>query len=50
MVDSPTRISPNTQSILDHIYIENSMLNEIISIGVIKFDIFDHYPIIIKLK
>ena len=50
MVVSPTKISPNRQSILDHIYIANSMLNKIISAGVIKFDISDHYPTIIKLK
>ena len=46
----PTRVSPNRQSILDYIYIENSRLNEIISIGVMKFNISDHHPIIIKLK
>ena len=50
MVVSPIRISPNRQSILDHIYIENSMHNEIISVGVIQFDISDHHPTIIKLK
>ena len=50
MVDSPTRISLNWQSILNDIYIKNSLLNEIMSIGVIKFDIFDHHPRIIKLK
>ena len=49
MVVSPTRISPNRQSILD-IYIENSKHNEIISVGVIQFDISDHHPTIIKLK
>ena len=50
MVVLPTRISPNRQSILDHIYIEKSMHNEIISVGVIQFDIFDHHPTIIILK
>ena len=50
MIVLPTRISPNRQSILDHIYIENSMLNEIICVGVIKFDISDHHPTIITLK
>ena len=50
MVVSPTRISPNRQSILDIIYIENSMHNEIISVGVIQFDISDHHPTIIKLN
>ena len=50
MVVSPARISPNWQSILDHIYIENSMHNEITSVGVIQLDIFDHHPTIIKLK
>ena len=50
MVVLPTRISPNRQSILDHIYIEKSMHNEIICVGVIQFDISDHHPTIIKLK
>ena len=50
MVVSPTRISPNRQSILDHIYIENSMHNEIISVGVIQFDISVHHPTIINIK
>ena len=50
MVVSPTRISPNRQSILDHIYIKNSVHNEIISVGVIQFDISDRHPTIVKLK
>ena len=50
MVVSPTRISPSRQSILDHIYIENSMHNEIISVGVIQFDISVHHPTIIIIK
>ena len=50
MVVSPTRISPNRQSILDHIYIENSMHNEIISVRVIQFDISAHHPTIINIK
>ena len=48
MVVSPTRISPNRQLILDHIYIKNFMHNKIISVGVIQFDISDHHPTIIK--
>ena len=35
---------------MDHIYIENSMHNEIISVEVIQFDISDHHPTIINLK
>ena len=50
MIVLPTRILPNRQSILDHIYIENSRHNEIISVGVIQFDISDHHRTIIKLK
>ena len=49
-VISPTKISPNWQSILDHIYNENSMLNEIVSLRVMKFDISNLDPTIIKLK
>ena len=50
MVVSPTRILLKQQSIFDHIYIENSMLNEILSIGVVKFDVSDHYCTIMKVK
>jgi len=46
----PTRISLTWKSILDHAYIKNSMLSDVVTAAVIENDISDHLPIIVKFK
>ena len=50
LVTCPTRVSFSRKSILDHIYIDCSMFNEIFTTAVIECDISDHYPIFVGLN
>ena len=50
LVTCPTRVSFSRKSILDHIYIDCSMFNEIFTTTVIECDISDHYPIFVGLN
>ena len=54
LISWPTRISPNKQSILDHIYVNNSMMNSVVSPAAITHSLSDHFPTIVhynsKLK
>ena len=44
------RDSPMHQSILDHVYVPDSMLDKVIMAAVIEYDLSDHYPIVLHLK
>ena len=46
VINRPTRVTKNTSSCIEHIYI-TSYFTENISIGIIKNDISDHFPIYI---
>ena len=50
LISWPTRISPSKQSIVDHIYVNNLMMNSIISPAVIIHSLSDHFPTIVHLK
>ena len=50
LISRPTRINPSKQSILDHIYVNNSMVNSIVSPAVITHSLSDHFPTIVHLK
>ena len=43
MINKPTRVSKSNATIIDHI-LTNSFLNTDCSAGIIKIDIFDHFP------
>ena len=45
-----TRISPSKQSIVDHIYVNNSMMNSVVSPAVITHSLSDHFSTIVHLK
>ena len=44
------RISPSKQSSLNHIYVNNSMINNVVSPAVITHSLSDHFPTIVHLK
>ena len=50
LISWPSRISPSKQSILDNIYVNNSMVNSVVSPAVITHSLSDHFPTIIHLK
>ena len=50
LISWPTRISPSKQSILDHIYVNNSMMNSVVSLAVITHSLSDHFLTIVYLK
>ena len=50
LVAVPTRITSRCQSLLDHIYVNNSMLTDIQSSAVIEYDISDHLLIFLNLS
>ena len=50
LISWPARISPSKQSILDHIYVNNSMMSSVVSPAVITHSLPDHFPTIIHLK
>ena len=50
LISWPTRISPSKQSILDHIYVNNSMINSVVTLAVITYCLSDHFPTIVHLK
>jgi len=50
LITWPTSISLTRKSILDHAYIKNSMLSDVVTAAVIENDISDHLPIIVKFK
>ena len=54
LISWPTRISPNKQSILDHFYLNNLIMNSVVSPAVITHSLSDHFPTIVhynsKLK
>ena len=50
LISWPTRISPSKQSILDHIYVNNSMMKNVVSPAVITHSLSDHFPTIVHLK
>ena len=50
LISWPTRIRPSKQSSLDHIYVNNSMMNSVVSPAVITHFFSDHFPTIVHLK
>ena len=50
LISWPTRISPSKQSILDHIYVNNLMMNSAVSPAVITHCLSGHFPTIVHLK
>ena len=50
LISWPARISPSKQSILDHIYVNNSMMKSVVSPAVITHSLSDHFPTIVYLK
>ena len=47
IIDNPTRVTPSTKSIIDHIYISDHLSP--ISSGVLSICISDHYPVFVIL-
>ena len=47
LISLPSRISPSKQSILDHIYVNNSMMNSVSSPTVITHSLSGHFPTIV---
>ena len=50
LISCPTRISLKKKSILDHIYVDSTMIDEVVTTAVIEHDISDHFPIVVKLN
>ena len=50
IVNEPTRITENSATLIDHVYIADSNLVQEICITVPKITISDHYPIVITMK
>ena len=50
LISWPTRISPSKQLILDHIYVNNSMMNSVVSPAVITHSLSDHFLTIVHLQ
>ena len=50
LITLPTRVCENRQSILDHIYLDNSMMNNVVTTAVITESLSDHFPILIQLN
>ena len=50
LITLPTRICENRQSILDHVYLDNSMMNCVVTTAVIIESLSDHFPILIQLQ
>ena len=50
LISWPTRISPSKQSILDHIYVNNLMMNSVVSSPVITHFLSEYFPTIVHLK
>ena len=44
VINKPTRISKHSASLIDHI-VTNTFVNEALSLGIIKVDISDHFPV-----
>ena len=45
-----TRISQNKQSVLDHIFLNNSIMNSVVSLAVFTHSLSDHFPTIRHLN
>ena len=50
LISWPTTICPSKQSIIDHVYVNNSMMNSVVSPAVITHSLSDHFPKIVHLK
>ena len=50
LITLPTRVCENRQSILDHVYLDNSMMNCVVTTAVITESLSDHFPILIQLQ
>ena len=50
MVNEPTRVTENSATLIDHVYIADSNLVQEIYITVPNITISDHYPIVITMK
>ena len=49
IIDKPTRVTINTQTVIDHIY-ANFVSNSDVSSSIIRSDISDHFPIIAQIS
>ena len=50
LISWPTRLSLTRQSILDHIYIDNTLIEKVVSTAVIEIDITDDFPTVLNLN
>ena len=50
MISWPTRLSLKRQSLFDHIYIDKSLIEKVVSTAVSEIDITDHFPTVLNLN
>ena len=50
LITLPTRVCKSRQSILDHVCLDNSMMNCVVTTTVITESLSDHFPILIPLQ
>ena len=50
LISHATRDFPTPQSILDHVYVQDCMLNKVIMAAVIEHDLSDPFPIVLHPK